>query len=314
MKILAVGDFHLSDKRPRSRKDNYAESMRLKVREILQIARDEKVEAIIQPGDFTDSWESPDKFKTTWIKEFKNSPPMYTIPGQHDMRYHTSDIKNTPLGVLVEAIDNMHQAGENGISLENNSGENIFLYGAPWNQPIPKITTPKAFNILVTHRMIVMDKLWAAQENYEVAGTFMRKSKFDLVISGDNHTSFHYAQPDGRLLINCGSLMRSNIDQESHRPCVWVFDTQDILRQIYLELKVQPFSDVMDLDRAKIEKKISDQKNLKLEELEKKLSTKSRISGLDYSARVSEKVKELQREKKVSPLAVKIIGEWMGEE
>ena len=313
MKLLVTGDWHLSDRTPRSRKDDYQEAMNGKIRRILSIAGKNQVEAILQAGDLTDSHDSPDKFKVKWIDRFRNFPKIYTVPGQHDLRYHTSDIWNTPLGVLSQAVA-IHTITDNRSRdlFDDVADKRINVYGAGWGQEIPK-PDPEIYSILITHRMVVMDKLWAAQENYEMPGTLLRENPgYQLIVSGDNHNSFHYID-GGRFLINCGSLMRSNIDQVDHKPCVWIFDTdENPAEQIYLDVK--PFEKVMDIERAEREKAVKDQKNEKLEELERRLKSKSKIEGLNYASRVSERVKLLQDEDSINPISVEIIGEIMGEE
>ena len=54
-KYLYIQDFHLSGKTPLNRKDNYLQSMLLKLDEILEIATKNKVDAILDGGDFFES-------------------------------------------------------------------------------------------------------------------------------------------------------------------------------------------------------------------------------------------------------------------
>ena len=315
MRILCCGDWHLTDKKPRSRTDDYRKATEKKINQVKDINKEYNTDIIIQAGDFTDSHESPDKFKVRWIDNFRDiGESIYTVPGQHDLRYHTSDIWNTPLGVLSQSVGIHVINDDRPVNLFDDAlGERIDLYGAGWGKDIPEPKVPGIFNILITHRMIVMDKLWAAQENYEVAGTILRDNpEYQLIVSGDNHKSFHY-EHNGRWLINCGSLMRSNIDQINHRPCVWIYDTEcGSAEQICLD--IEPFEEVMDIERAEREKAVAVQKNDRMDKLEMKLRSESKITGLDYSARVAERVKLLQREDMINPIAVEIIGEIMGEE
>ncbi len=54
-KFLICGDWHLDEKKPKSRTESYVEDQKDKVKWILRFAKDEKVEAILQPGDFCNS-------------------------------------------------------------------------------------------------------------------------------------------------------------------------------------------------------------------------------------------------------------------
>lgn len=305
MKILCCGDWHLTIRKPRNRLDNYPKTIENKINQIGEICEKHEIDLILEPGDLTDHWEFPDKFKTRWIGILKRLPHIVAVAGQHDMRYHTSDINNTPLGVLRKAVD-FSLIGKGSFSTIPLIIDSICLYGAGWQEDIPKIHSPDKFNILITHRMITMDKLWAQQEDYEVPGTFLRKHKFDLIVSGDNHNSFHYYD-NNRWLINCGSLMRNKIDQEHHKPCVWVFDTETRLAEEIL-LQINPFGDVFNLLQAGLQKT----KNLRLADLAESLKKKSRIKGLNYKARVAKRVEELGKD--INPKTKDFIEEIMADD
>ena len=306
MRLIISGDWHLTENKPRSRIDDYVKAQESKIAFIAETAKEYNAAFILQPGDFCDKWEIKDKFKTRWIKNLKNLTNIICVAGQHDLRYHTSDISNTPLGVLEEAVGFILLHSNNPKPLVLSPA--IDVYGAGWGKDIPEITNRKKFNILLTHRMIAMDKLWPGQDSYEIAGTFLRKHKnFDLVVSGDNHQSFHYKHK-GKWLINCGSLMRNRIDQGDHKPCIWAFDTEKREAQKIL-IPIEPFKEAMNLERVKYEK----EKNKKLEELAQSLKKKSRLKGLNYKRRVFERVKILKRTKALQPLTEKIIGEVMGD-
>lgn len=313
MKLLITGDWHLTDKTPRCRVDDYVSAQRKKIEFIMKTAEEKECSYILQPGDLTDSWFSKDEFKVKWIDFFKEKinhhgePKIVSIFGQHDMRYHTSNISNTPLGVLRAGIG--FALIEDELPLISNG---IDIYGSGWGRPIPKILRENSFNILITHRMIVADKLWAGQEKYEVAGTFLRRYGFDLVVSGDNHTTFfYYWKGHGKYLINCGSLMRNRIDQLDHKPTIFIFDVE--AREIEeIQIPVAPFKTVVDL--VEVEKEESH--NKKLEELRDALKKKTKIRGLDYRKRVFNRVEFLKNSKTLTlnSRTEKFIGRIMRDE
>jgi predicted phosphodiesterase len=277
------------EKQPRSRLDDCVKEQESKIKFILSKTRELGASAILQPGDFCDSWKHPDKFKTRFMKIFRDAPQIIVVSGQHDQRYHTSDIENTPLGVLSEALNFKLLQSNSDIHKINSQ---VFVYGAGWGQDIPKVTT-KGFNILLTHRMVIMDKIWEGQEHYDVAGSLLRRHKFDLIVSGDNHKSFHYKHQD-RWLINCGSLMRTRIDQVDHEPCIWSFDTETRkAKQIHIPIK--PFDEIMNIEMATKEK----ERNEKLDKLAESMKNRSRITGLNFRQRISDRVKELKRADKL---------------
>lgn len=305
---MITGDWHLTDKIPRCRTDDFPATQKEKVKFIFDTARDHKCRLILQPGDLTDEHRSKDSFKTKWIDFFNyrihnlGSPNIISVWGQHDMRYHTSDIVNTPLGVL--------RAGIGFHIIEDESPQIIGytdIYGAGWGKPIPKILRPDSFNILVTHRMIVKDKLWSEQENYELSGAFLRRYKFDLVVSGDNHNKFHQKHKN-RYLFNCGSLMRNRIDQEDHFPSVIIFDT-DTTDYKEVLIPIRPFKEVVDLVEAEKE----GERNENLEDLRDALKKKTEIKGLNYKQRVFDRVEALKKSESLDKRTEKFIGRIMSD-
>jgi len=69
-----------------------------------------------------------------------------------------------------------------------------------------------------------------------------------------------------KSLINCGSLMRSKIDQSNHLPSVFVYNTETkLLTEVFIP--VQPFENVMNLSEVEKEKEISRDLELFVEQL-----------------------------------------------
>ena len=301
--LIATGDWHLTEYRPRSRKDDYISAMIAKIKFIA----DMKADRILNPGDVTDSHEFPDKFKTKWISRL--SKRIICVPGQHDLRYHTSGIVNTPLGVLSEAVGFKIIHNTDGpFTMQKHvrtalGSKEVSVYGAGWNKKIPEIIDMEAYNILLTHRMVIESKLWDKQESYDVAGSLLRRNKFDLIVSGDNHQSFHYER-DGKMLINCGSLMRSKIDQVDHKPCVWVIDTdKKSYEQIFIP--IAPAEEVFNVEEVEIIKA----RNNRLDTLKDSFKNRKKLTGLDYKKRVIKRTAEL----KPKALTKKIINGIMSE-
>ena len=104
MKLLLLPDMHLTDKPPKKRRDKYVKVQAQKVMQIFDIARGQTCDVILQPGDLFDSHRASDYIKQFYIRVFKRAGgDIFCVFGQHDLRYHTSDIENTPIKVLVEA-------------------------------------------------------------------------------------------------------------------------------------------------------------------------------------------------------------------
>lgn len=254
MQLIVTGDLHCTDKTPESRIDNYPAEQFNKISSILKATKD--LYPILQPGDFTDT---PFLSYLYWRKlcSYFRESTIYAVRGQHDMKYR--NIGNTPLDALETALDDFHI-----VRKPIHLGENVYLYGASFEENIPKITTT-GFNILLIHRMIVgsYEQEWEKDKGYDLAAQFLQKHKFDAIFSGDNHKSFTVLNadtPETRHLINCGSLMRSKVDQIEHKPFYCVFDTKTRTYEKHF-IPIKDWAEVFD-----IEKKLKTEKrNEKLE-------------------------------------------------
>lgn len=243
MKLLNTGDWHSTNKRPENRIDRYWFTFLTKIRFIMEVAKKYKVDYIIQPGDLTDT-------PALSYEEFCElvdyiTCPIITTWGQHDLRFRVK--VNTALKALSKACD-IQILTSNEILRK----DGVAISGCAFNEAVPEPEDDKEFNVLVIHRMIVEDKLWTQQEVTDWASSFIRRNKYDLVVSGDNH-QFFISDNNNRYLFNCGSLMRSTIAQIDHQPKVVVFDT-DTRKYEVINVPIQPSEKVFQLSKLVEEK------------------------------------------------------------
>jgi len=275
VKLLLTGDWHLRFKKPKLRNDDYFESQSNKIKQILEIAKKEKCDYIIQPGDFFDSMHVPLFVIQYYIKLFKEYDiPILCVRGQHDLRYHSDNVGNTPIAVM-EASEVLTTIPNCGMLI--GTKDNIVIYGCSFNEEIPKIISGnvnEGFNILVVHKMIVEEKIWQSQEDFIYGNHMFRKFNFDLFACGDNHNGFILDNGNGRFLVNCGSLMRSTIDQANHEPfiCVYTPGEKAISKKI-LTVK----NDVFDVKAAEEYKKRNEEFELFADVLKEK-----KVRGLNF--------------------------------
>jgi len=105
MIFTAISDLHLSDKKPRFRKDsNYLETCYQKLVSILDHAV-KYSDALVIGGDVFDYPTVP-RYVVTEVQNIlsRYNIRIFVIPGQHDLRYHAKGIKNTPLGNIVSNV------------------------------------------------------------------------------------------------------------------------------------------------------------------------------------------------------------------
>lgn len=239
MLIAGMGDFHLRPTNPVCRIDDYYETMLQKFGTILKWCDDHNVPILIQPGDFFHSATMPHKVVARIMNLLlRHTVQVVGVYGQHDLRFHSLDTSNTPLSVLEEAGAVKRLFPGEALQIQNTN-----IWGSSWGEAFPTDFVEGMFNVAVAHRMVIDDeKLWHDQKNFDRAMPLLRQSKYDLIVTGDNHHAF-YARHNNRYLINCGSLTRANADQGDHRPCFYVMDTESGVLSRKL-LPVRPFTEV----------------------------------------------------------------------
>ena len=269
--LLITGDFHITDKIPQNRIDNFEEALLIKLNFIFETAKQNDC-IILQPGDFFDSPSPSYKLFTKIVKllNIYKRTTIYSILGQHDLRFRNTE------NIASKALE---QSCKNFILLSNIClpFNNLFIYPASYNEKIPKIRDPKEFNILLIHKMILQEKIWWEQTEYADASNFLRTNAFQLVVSGDNHQGFICDQKTtGKRLFNCGSLTRSKIDQVNHKPFIIIFDT-DTKEYKQIFIPIEPPEKVFNLEKVEREK----EKNENLEAFVAGLSSDKEI-GLKF--------------------------------
>lgn len=263
--FISIGDVHSTCYRPENRCDDYWETLKHKFSFIMDEVRN--CDFGIQVGDLFNSYKAP-RLVTSFLAYKLLNSKMFGIYGQHDMKYHSPDVSDTSLNILSNSGVLTILKGEVPYALNKDF---IHIYGASWGEEIPEVVYPQRFNILVTHRMVIQSKLWAAQTGATYADE-LNNSKFDLILSGDNHQKFVQGK-----VINAGSVMRSTTTQLEHHPAifkirVWAdkqFDIQEI------PIPIEPVETVFNMNKVRREKEKSNEMKEFMSGLE--------ISGVDFS-------------------------------
>ncbi len=277
MKLLITGDWHIRISSPVNRIDDFFAAQHRKINWVLDKAIEENCRYILQPGDFYNTWKIPHHLEVyiigtlkAYLRKHTSSVTIITIFGQHDLRYHSSDRKNTPLSVL-EAAKVVTIAKDKPIELIPilaKGQKQIHVHGVSWKEEMKPYyyydssnikrlmpdhhSLPLGINILLMHDLISEEGKGWEKKKTKVHSLF-DQTNFDLMVTGDNHKSFAYS--DGkRHLINCGSLMRSHIDQAEHEPYVYIYDTETN-KMKGMPVPVEPFAVVMNVEKAEKEKK-----------------------------------------------------------
>ena len=142
IRFLLMGDRHNSENTPKSRIDNFQESVKAKDEEIMSIAKHYNVAAILQAGDF---WTDGDaRIKNDFIPEIVKrwidpmnpgkSIPMIGIAGNHDLiGNNINSLPNTTLGLTVSLGYQKLASKDNPIIFTMDNGKTVAITGTNYH-------------------------------------------------------------------------------------------------------------------------------------------------------------------------------------
>lgn len=255
-KCLAAGDLHLRKSAPAMRVDDFLAAQERKLNEILDIAEEQGAMAVIFPGDVFDRADAPHGLVEQAIRWFGSRPLRYLfVFGQHDLRYHTSDKQNTPLGVLCTALgDQARILSPKNPYRVSRGHTNAVFYGCSWGEPLPDEMEEADHRIVVMHRPISDKPLPWDHPDFLLARDLVKKCPADIFITGDNHAQF-IERSRSASVINMGSVMRTTTAQVEHEPAVAIVELDG--SEVALDIrKIQIRKNVFDLEQvqAKLQK------------------------------------------------------------
>jgi DNA repair exonuclease SbcCD nuclease subunit len=167
---------------------------------------------VIHAGDLFDHWKPSPWLLTQAIallpKRFNS------IYGQHDLPQHNWELR-----------------GKSGIYTLGTANAVKILHGCHYGQE-PKDPSIRACeltknkNVLVWHHMTYVTRPFPGATGGMAEGLIRKYPNYDLIVTGDNHTSFT-VEYKGRRLVNPGNLTRQSSDQIEYVPRVALWYAKD---------------------------------------------------------------------------------------
>jgi len=220
---IAIADIHLSIRPPayRSQEPDWKEAMRRPMLQLQSLAESFDV-PILCAGDVFDRWDSKPELINWALNEL---PAMLSIPGQHDLPYHNTQMIHKSAYQSVEGTVLLEwDKRREGKSWRTKLGS-LEIYGFPFGTPLtaaPK-SKSKAFRVALVHAYA-----WKrgcsyghAAEHDHIKVHQKQWHGWDAIIYGDNHIPFTVRPKGGPTVINCGSLMIRKSD-DKHVPSCWI--------------------------------------------------------------------------------------------
>ncbi|HHW02789.1 MAG TPA: metallophosphoesterase [Thermoanaerobacterales bacterium] len=263
MRFLFFTDTHIKGTNPQNRKDNFLETVQKKIKEVLDIAVEEKVDIILHGGDIFDRPDvSPSLVREFVVLLNKYSIPIYAVAGNHDIYgQNPITVNRTMLGLLDGmGIIKLIQPGkriffEDGPRKIQLTGQHYY-YGIDGENKRQNYMVEKnldaSFAIHMVHGML-LEKPFFEGMSYTLIEE-ITDTQADITLSGHYHAGFNTKIIDGKYFINPGSLVRINnsINELLRMPKIIIIDINEhiSISEKYLNCAL-PGEEV--LDRSKVE-------------------------------------------------------------
>lgn len=220
----------------------------------------------------------------------------YCIPGQHDLPNHQlSNIYKSSYGILEGSQFIMSVMSPIHYVLGP-----IGVFGFPWGADTQCKNEDLQFydtSIAMIHRLV-----WQKKEPYPGApktGNVQNVAKefkdYDVIVAGDNHNGF-VTEVDGKVIINCGSVMRRTADQEFYQPAVYILHDDLSVKTVPIPIEDDVFSaEHIEIKQDRDNRIASFVKRLK-EDIEVELSFEQNMKQYLSANEIEERIINLIRE------------------
>lgn len=314
--ILTFGDTHISDVNPRSRIDNFKETILGKLDQLRILANKLKVDAVLSVGDLY-NLKNPSKnshdLNRELIELFKKFKcPVYAIPGNHDL---TADDLETitaqPISVLFAsgALRNLKH------EIIEKKGMKVSLVGIPFMKhfDLDKLQIPPKGDAVA---QVCVMHIYAGPK----AGNLFKERLYGYdelsVIGSDVYVIGHYHEDQGiewlnkKCFINLGSISRGSLTEEriDHKPKFGLIKiTEAGITAETIPIVIRPPEEVFDLNKRDEEKK----EGLEIQKFVEHLASEVNSSD-NQKTTVEDHLKKMDLEKEVIDEVLSLIQEASG--
>jgi len=288
--FLFVTDTHFRADRPKLRTDDILKSQFEKLGEIITIARENDVDAILHGGDFFNSKQVPHKLVVAlmdWCKQI--AMPIFAIRGNHDLTgYNLDSVWNSGLGPLFEAeaiellekdrVWKKDKVVIKGIDCSLDFKQD-YMFDTRYDDYA---------KIIISHNYVI------PTESMPFGFVHPKdiETNADLVLCGHYHVPFEYEHGKTKW-INPGPLCRWKITEKDHKPQVILItvDKGEIITKAVTLQSVKPPEKVFDLKVVEAEKKRQNDIQSFVESLERTDVTSVDIEEVIQKVATRQKIK-----------------------
>ena len=214
-----VADTHWRGTSPRGRLDDFWETCRRKLHEVVALTRELRVDALLHLGDFFDRPDlAPGVVREFAVIMRQCQVPVYGIAGNHDVYGHNPDTLPRTLLGLMEAMGGPILLAP-GEKVMLTGDVTVQLTGAPFRYDIDDgdghhyvvDKDPRAdVAIHLAHGML-LEKPWVEGLEYTLIDRVAARTQADLTLVGHYHLGYSRLPLEpvpGHLFVNPGALVR----------------------------------------------------------------------------------------------------------
>lgn len=219
-------DAHAKGTSPRTRTDDFTDTVKRKIDEYLRIGRERDVDFYLFGGDLFDSPYATPQFVHdigSLLQEGLEGKPFFYVLGNHDMSgYNPATIRQTAYGVLLRFLPNAVELTSEPKPYVFN-GEKIYLSGVHSYTMLDRDIEQEDGTTLHRSRDYVREKLDAPSIHVvhgylsptaildDIPHTViedMRHTGATVTLTGHEHTGFAIKPTDGGVVYNPGAMSR----------------------------------------------------------------------------------------------------------
>jgi DNA repair exonuclease SbcCD nuclease subunit len=228
MRLLYFTDTHIRGTSPRGRTDDFFESMKRKLNEIIQIAEKNKVDYVLHGGDVFDRPNLSPAVVREFARLFREfAVPVYAIAGNHDIYGHNpSTVDRTMLG-LLEAFGILTLLKPKEHVVLTDGTYRVQLTGQAFHYDLDKRSatddyaisnhTESDYCIHMVHGMLVEKALPEGVPHTMISALLEMESDADILLTGHYHAGFPLQHKDNKYIVNPGSVARLSNQQAEIR-------------------------------------------------------------------------------------------------
>ncbi|RDV83247.1 metallophosphoesterase family protein [Ammonifex thiophilus] len=215
MRFLFLTDTHLRGVNPANRKDDFVATLKAKLEEVVRLAEELEVTAVLHGGDFFDAPLPGLSAMGEFLAILTRLPaPLLVVPGNHDLHgQNPGTLSRTLLGFLAR-IGQVRLLSSAPVYFEE-KGVRVKVTGAPYHYAIDE--GDKADYIVkkgdcdvalhVCHGALI-DRPQGTVIKYTLVDEVAPRTEADYTLCGHYHLGYPDVCREGKWFINPGALVR----------------------------------------------------------------------------------------------------------